>query len=102
VRCKENREKPLGGSGKKKSKKRLTAINLLGCLLLDGAGIVLVGGLGSEAGSRAILVQVAVLVHGLLQGVTLPAEDVVTVSGSATVFEEKELESAFPVINRTR
>lgn len=37
-----------------------------------------------EAGSGAVVVEVAALVHGLLEGVILPAEDVVTVSSRAT------------------
>ena len=63
----------------------LTSVDLLGSLLLLLAGVVLGGLLGVEASGRAVSVQVAAGVHGLLQGVALPAEDVVTVSGSATV-----------------
>jgi len=53
--------------------------------LLDGASVVLLGCLVGEAGGRAVSVEVAVLVHGLLERVGLPAEDVVTVGGGATV-----------------
>ena len=60
----------------------LTAINLLGSLLLLDACVVLVGGLGCDTGGGAVLVEVASLVHGLLERVALPAEDVITVSGS--------------------
>jgi hypothetical protein len=52
--------------------------------LLDGAGVVLLGGLGRETGGGAVLVEVAALVHGLLEAVALPAEDVVTVGSRAT------------------
>lgn len=61
-----------------------TAIDrLLGHLLL-GASVVLGRLLGMESGSRAVSVQVAAVVHGLLEGVGLPAEDVVAVGGGAT------------------
>ncbi len=62
-----------------------TAVNNLGCLLGLGAGAVLFGGLSSDASRRAVLVQVAALVHGLLEGVALPAEDIITVGSSAAV-----------------
>ena len=52
--------------------------------MLDGASVVLLGRLGSEAGRRAVLVEVAALVHCLLEAVALPAKDVVTVCGRAT------------------
>lgn len=64
---------------------RLTSINwLLGLLRLD-AGVVRISGLGFEASRRAVSVQVAATVHGLLEGVAFPTEDIVTVGSSATV-----------------
>ena len=63
---------------------QLTVVDLLGSLLLVDASVILGGGLGGEAGGGAVLVEVAALVHGLLEGVALPAEDVVTVGGRAT------------------
>lgn len=54
------------------------AVDLLGGLLLDLAGVVLLGGLVGEASGGAVAVEVALLVHGFLQGVALPAEEVVT------------------------
>lgn len=62
----------------------LTAINVLGGLLLLLASAVLRGCLDSETGLGAGGVKVAVVVHGLLERVAFPAEDVVTVSGRAT------------------
>lgn len=64
---------------------RLTSINwLLGLLRLD-AGVVRISGLGFEASRRAVSVQVATTVHGLLERVAFPTEDVVAVGSSATV-----------------
>lgn len=63
---------------------RLTAINVLGCLLFLGAGAVLGIGLGGETCFGACVVEVAVVVHGLLEGVAFPTKDVVTVSGGTT------------------
>jgi hypothetical protein len=53
-------------------------------LLLLLAGVVLSGLLGSEAGLGASSIEVAVVVHGLLERVLLPPEEVVTVSSRAT------------------
>jgi len=64
---------------------KLTAIDILGSLLGLGAGAVLRLGLGGDAGLGAVGVEVALVVHGLLECVALPAEDVVAVGGSATV-----------------
>ena len=70
---------------------KLTAINLLGSLLLLLARIVLRGLLDRKASLGARGVEVAVVVHGLLERVALPAEDVVTVcSGSANVHRVHE------------
>jgi hypothetical protein len=63
---------------------RLTAVDGLGRLLLDGASVVLRGLLGGEAGRRAVAVEVAAVVHGPLESVTHPAEDVVTMGGRTT------------------
>jgi len=63
----------------------LTAVDVLGCLLLLVAGAVLCVGLDGETGLGAGLVEGAAVVHGLLERVALPSEDVVTVSGGATV-----------------
>lgn len=54
--------------------------------MLDSASIILRRSLRSQASSRAVLVEVAALIHGLLEGIALPAKDVITVSGGATVF----------------
>jgi hypothetical protein len=67
-----------------RSVERLTAVDLFRSLLLLLASIVLSGLLDGKAGLGASGVEVTVVVHGLLQAVTLPAEDVVTVRGSAT------------------
>jgi len=40
-----------------------------------------------ETSGRAVLIEIAVLVHGELKSVVLPAEDIVTVSGGATVIQ---------------
>lgn len=64
---------------------KLTSINrLLGLLRLD-TGVVRISGLGFEASRRAVFVQVATTVHGLLEGVAFPSEDVVSMGSSATV-----------------
>jgi hypothetical protein len=63
----------------------LTAVDVLGCLLLLGARAVLGVGLGGETGLGAGGVEVAVVVHGLLERVAFPAEDVVAVRGSPAV-----------------
>jgi hypothetical protein len=70
----------------KKRKRKLTAVDILGSLLGHGAGAVLRLGLGGDAGLGAVGVEVALVVHGLLERVALPAEDVVAVGGGATVF----------------
>lgn len=62
----------------------LTSIDRLLRLLGLGAGVVFISGLGLEAGSGAVAVEVAAAVHGLLEGVAFPPEDVVTVGGSAS------------------
>ncbi len=53
-------------------------------MLLLGAGAVLGVGLGGETCLGACGVEVAVVVHGLLEGVAFPAKDVVAVSGGTT------------------
>lgn len=68
-----------------------TSVDLLRCLLLLGACAVLGVGLGGEAGLGAVLVEVAVVVHGLLERVALPAEDVITVGGGATGLRSQQL-----------
>ena len=57
--------------------------------MLDSAGAV--GGLGlrRDASSRAVGVEVALVVHGLLKGVTFPAEYVVTVGGGTSAHENQ-------------
>lgn len=57
------------------------AVDILRSLLLLVASVVDIGALFVDAGRGAVLVEVAVLVHGLLERVTLPAEDVVAVGG---------------------
>ena len=64
---------------------KLTAINILGSLLLLLASIVLRGLLDGETSLGASGVEVAIVVHGLLQGVGFPTEDVVTVLTKAGV-----------------
>lgn len=63
----------------------LTAIDRLLGLLRLSAGIVRSSCLGLEASLGAVGVEVAVVVHGELQGVALPAEDVVTVGGRTSI-----------------
>jgi hypothetical protein len=63
--------------------KKLTAIDLLGSLLLLLASTVLSGLLNSKTSLGACKVGVAVVVHGLLQGVAFPAENIVAVGGGA-------------------
>ena len=75
---------------------RLTAVDGLGRLLLDGASVVLGGLLGCEAGRRAVAVEVAAVVHGPLESVTLPAEDVVTMGGRATGPLVSDLDAGIP------
>ena len=62
----------------------LTSVDVFGGLLLLLAGVVLIGLLGVKASSRAVVVEVAAGVHGLLERVALPAEDVVTVGSRST------------------
>jgi hypothetical protein len=62
----------------------LTSVDSLNGLLLLGACVVLSGLLGLESGLGAVDIEVAVVVHSLLERVSLPAEDVVTVSSRAT------------------
>ena len=52
--------------------------------MLLGASAVLLGGLDGQTSLGASLVEVAAVVHGQLQRVVLPAEDVITVGGGAT------------------
>lgn len=47
-----------------------------------------------KAGAGAVVVEVAALVHGPLEGVVLPAEDVVTVGSGATVIGGDRLANA--------
>ena len=56
----------------------LTSVDILLGLLRLRASAVLVGGLNSKASLGAGYIQVATVVHGLLERVTLPAEHVVT------------------------
>lgn len=65
-------------------RRELTAVDVLGGLLLLGAGAVLGIGLGGEASLGACVVEVAAVIHGLLERVAFPAEDVVTMSGGTT------------------
>jgi len=60
------------------------SINRLWCLLFDGTCIVLGGFLGGETCFRAIYVEVAAVVHGLLETVALPSENVITMGGGTT------------------
>ena len=62
----------------------LTAVNILGSLLLLLARIVLRRLLDGETSLGASGVEVAVVVHSLLEGVAFPTEDVVTMRGRAT------------------
>jgi hypothetical protein len=62
----------------------LTAVNLFGGLLLLLASVVLSGLLDSETGLGASGVEIAVVVHSLLERVTFPTEDVVAVCSRAT------------------
>jgi hypothetical protein len=64
---------------------KLTAVDVFGGLLLLCAGAVLGVGLCGETGFGAGSVEVAAVVHGFLEGVAFPAEDVVSVSGGTTV-----------------
>jgi len=57
---------------------------------LDGAGLHLVNRLREEA--AALGAEAAALVHGLLERVVLPAEDVVTVLAEAGVVAHREIE----------
>lgn len=64
---------------------KLTSIDwLLGLLGLD-ACVVCISRLCLEASRGAVPVQVAATVHGLLEGVALPSEDIVTMGSRATV-----------------
>jgi hypothetical protein len=64
--------------------RQLTSINLLRRGLVDLAIIVNVGLSHGQTSCRTILVQVAAIIHGLLEGVALPAKHVVSVSGRTT------------------
>lgn len=55
----------------------LTSVDILLGLLLLCAGAVLVGSINGKTSLGAGCVQVATIVHGLLERVTLPAEHVV-------------------------
>lgn len=48
------------------------------------AGVVLGGLLDGETGLGASDVEIALVVHGLLERIALPAENVITVSSSST------------------
>lgn len=65
-------------------RKPLTSVDGLGGLLIDGASVVHLGFLGGDTGGRAVGVEVAVVVHGLLEAVAFPAEDVIAVGSGAT------------------
>lgn len=65
--------------------KRLTSVDGLWRLLLDLACAVLGRRLGVDAGLGAVRVEVAAVVHGLLERVALPPEHVVSVGGGASV-----------------
>ena len=54
--------------------------------MLDGASVVLLRSLGSEASSRAVVVEIAAAVHGPLESIALPPKDVVTMGGGATSY----------------
>jgi hypothetical protein len=62
-----------------------TSIDILNSLLLLLASIVLGWLLDRETGLGASVVESAAVVHGFLEGVSFPAEDVVAVSGSSTM-----------------
>nr|pir hypothetical protein B1D4.120 [imported] - Neurospora crassa [Neurospora crassa] len=82
----ERTKKKEKGERRERKEEKLTAINRLRSLLLDSASIILRRSLRSQTSRRAVLIKVAALVHGLLKRIALPAEDVVTVGGGATVF----------------
>jgi hypothetical protein len=63
----------------------LTAINGLGGDLGLLASVVLSGLLEGKASGGARIVQIAAVVHGALESVSLPAEHVITVGSRATV-----------------
>ena len=67
-------------------RQKLTAINGLWSHLGLGARIVDLRLLVVDTSLCAVLVEVAVVVHSLLEGVVLPAEDVVTVGSRTTGF----------------
>ena len=74
------------GEGEKKGGRgKLTAVDRLGRLLRLGAGAVDLGLLRVQAGARAVAVKVAVVVHGPLQAVVLPTEQVVAVRRRAAM-----------------
>jgi hypothetical protein len=62
----------------------LTAVNVLRCLLLLLASVVLGGLLDCKASLGASGVEVAVVIHGLLERVTFPTENVVAVCSGTT------------------
>ena len=67
-------------------RQKLTAINGLRSHLGLGARIVDFWLLGVDTSLSTVDVEIAVVVHSLLEGVVLPAEDVVTVGGRTTGF----------------
>lgn len=72
-------------SSKTRRGQKLTAIDSVVDDVLDAALVALLDGLGPELGA----VDVAVGVHGLLQGVALPPEDVVAVVSQALKSRQK-------------
>jgi hypothetical protein len=62
----------------------LTAVDVLRSLLLLLASIVLSGLLDGKTSLGASSVEIAAVVHCLLEGVGFPAEDVVTMCSRAT------------------
>lgn len=66
---------------------RLTSVDRLGSVLGNRAGVVDLGRLVVDSSSRAVMVEVASVVHGPLEGVVLPAENVVTVGSGATLIQ---------------
>lgn len=77
---------------------KLTAVNIFRSLLLLLASIVLRGLLDGKTGLGAGGVEVTVVVHGLLEGVAFPTEDVVTMRGRAT---EERSQLCFRLLTRS-
>lgn len=53
--------------------------------MTKGAGVVLGGGLSSETSFGAVRVEIAVVIHRFLKTVTLPSEDIITMSSGSTM-----------------